>query len=229
MTKYLKLIAIAGMTVFAGCNSGTTYGTGSSHEEATLKSMSNMFSIRPDAAPDIDYSARPELVMPSNQQALPAPGAAIEQSDGQDWPVAPEQRIAAIRATAPEPDKYGNLPVEYLQSEKDGIRNSSGLYRAGRNLSRSNDGVKFIDDIKEDSTEDSVSEEVKRRREQLSYSKGVQRKYLTEPPSEYRAPAETAVAGDLGVDSEAVKERIKQQKEERRARDADNIEPRGAL
>ena len=45
----------------------------------------------------------------------------------------------------------------------------------------------------------SQSEEAIRRREQLSYSTGVQRKYLTEPPKIYRTPSANAVAGEAGV------------------------------
>ena len=206
----------ASAAVLTGCTSGTTYGTGSSHEEQTVKSMYNLLSIKPPEQANIDYSARPDLVMPASKQNLPTPGEAA-QGQEQDWPVDPEQRIAAVREAAPEPHwRSGNLPTEYLTSEKEGIRNSAGLYAASRRNEK--DGGQFIKIIQEESkTGSNVSEEVKRRREQLTYSSGPSRKFLTEPPTEYRVPAETAEAGAVGLTNEEIAELDKKRRKEEQA------------
>lgn len=228
MKKQATFLVCAGSLFLVGCsNSGTTYGTGTSHEEATLKSMYNLLSIKPQEKANIDYSARPELVMPANKQALPSPDSAIEQSDGQAWPVSPEQKIAAVREGVPEPDEYGNLPTEYLTSKKEGIRNSAGLYRSSRANAKAGGGEQFLDEIRKEAVEGAVSDEVARRREQLSYSTGVQRKYLTEPPSEYRQPVATADAGDLGITKEEITAEEKAAAVDKRNTDHGTITPGG--
>lgn len=215
MTKRRFSIALSFSAVLlAGCTSGTTYGTGVSHEEQTLDGLYNMLSISPDRGEKIDYSARPDLVMPANQQALPAPGSGPEQVAGdQNWPETPEQRIAAVRQDAPEPDfRSGDLPTQYLTSEKQGIRNSAGLYVGDRNPGRAGGGEQIIEDLQRSKK---VSDEVARRRSQLSYSTGATRKFLTEPPKEYRTPAATADAGDLGITKEQLTEAQKRAERER--------------
>lgn len=222
MNNRFAIIGLCGsLAILGGCTSGTTYGTGTSHEEQTVKSMYNMLSIKPPEQPKIDYEARPDLVMPANKQVLPAPGnASTVASDGQQWPVAPEQRIATARAQAPQPhDRSGNLPVEYLSSEKEGIRNSARLYQVSRANTR--DGGQFIKEIRDEAANGgAISSEVKRRREQLNYSTGVQRKFLTEPPSEYRQPAATAEAGDAGFDDKQIAEQIAAAKRKEKQNDS---------
>lgn len=216
MKRSLPIVLSVGVMVLAGCNSGTTYGTGVSHEEQTIGGIYNMLSIKPADQEKIDYSARPDLVMPANKQVLPVPGDnSSEQVAGdQSWPETPEQRIAAVRSAAPEADiRDGNLPTEYLTSEKQGIQNSSGLYAAAPGT-RASEELPIVDP-----NERRTRSEVKRRREQLAYSTGVKRKFLTEPPTEYRTPSDTAQAGDLGVTSDQLKELEKKAKEEERNRE----------
>ncbi|MEM7289931.1 MAG: hypothetical protein AAF412_06115 [Pseudomonadota bacterium] len=220
MGKKLPILCAGACLVFlAGCNtSGTTYGTGTTHEEATLESMYNMFSIAPKKRPDIDYSARPDLVMPANQQALPNPDAETTESE-ENWPVSPEQRIAAIRGGAVEPDeRSGNLPVEYLLSEKDGIGTSGNSYLRQLSRERSQDG-EAQRSTGTYQVDDKLSKKARERRQQLSYSTGVQRKYLTEPPSEYRKPAATAEAGVTGITPEELAKVQKEARDRRKALD----------
>ncbi|MDJ0613435.1 MAG: hypothetical protein QNJ29_07130 [Rhizobiaceae bacterium] len=218
--RILPIALSLGALTLAGCSSsGTTYGTGVSHERQTLDGLYNMFSISPNKGEKIDYSARPDLVMPANKGALPAPGSEVEQVAGDPaWPETPEQRIAAVREAAPEADeRSGNLPTEYLTSEKQGIENSARLYRTARST-RASEELPIVDP-----NANSQSAEAKRRREQLAYSTGVKRKFLTEPPAEYRKPADTAEAGDIGITSEEIKKL-----EEKRIQDEINRE-RGIL
>jgi len=178
----------------------------------------NLFAISPKEKQNIKYDARPELVMPANINALPDPDAGTENAGNENWPVSPEQRIAAVRAAAPDEEWRGSedLPTEYLTSEKDGIRNSSRIYRSSRANARSGGGEQFIEEFRNDATGTGTSAEVKKRREQLAYSTGgAQRKFLTEPPTEYRTPSENAEAGDLGITKEELTAQQKQAERER--------------
>ena len=119
----MGLVAVA--FALAGCNAGTTYGTGTTHEKATMKDLSNIFSLKSQKN-TIEYNQRPELVMPANKNILPAPVDKEATLSNDQWPETPEERIARVRGAAPEvDDRTGELPVEYLNSEKEGISVSS--------------------------------------------------------------------------------------------------------
>ncbi|MEM9278217.1 MAG: hypothetical protein AAGA76_06560 [Pseudomonadota bacterium] len=229
MRKSISLIGIgASLVVLAGCTSSTTYGTGSSHEKDTLKSIVNMLAVAPDEQAEIDYNARPDLVMPANPQALPAPGNQTASAD-ENWPVSPEQRIAAVREAAPDGDWRGSedIPLEYQLGEKDGIDNSARVYRQSRARSRSGGGDQLLQAIVDDANGVGDGVEARKRREELAYSTGVQRKFLTEPPSEYRVPSANAEAGDTGITREQLTAEQKKAREDQRNIDAGVITPGG--
>ena len=216
-TLKLSMCLCAAAIVFSGCTAGTTYGTGTTHEEATFKGLSNIFAMKNEEQAKIKYQQRPELVMPPSKDALPQP---VDQSTAdEDWPVSPEQRIAEIQANAPTPDwRTGDLPTEYLtDTDKPGISNSSRLQRASR--TRAKGSGNFIEAIRRDASGQGEGRVARERREQLAYSSGVKRKFLTEPPVEYRTPSANAEAGDLGISNEELTERQKKAK-----KDAYNIE-----
>jgi hypothetical protein len=57
-----------------------------------------------------------------------------------------------------------------------------------------------------DSLNDGTYKNAQMLKKKYAFSTGASRKYLTEPPTEYRVPIATAPSGDLGV-SEAEKEK----------------------
>ena len=185
----------------SGCVGGTTYGTGVSHEKQTMEGLKNIVSLKSSNDPKINYAARPDLVMPGNVNSLPQPVDEIASvEDDANWPETPEQRIARIQNEAVQPhERSGQIPVQELVRKKEGIKVASKP-RVFKNPDR--DGNDFIDSIRDDANGVSASSTVRKRREELAYSTGVQRKFLTEPPVEYRTPAATAVAGDLGYSRE---------------------------
>lgn len=220
---------IASVAILSACNTaGTTYGTGTSHEEQTFKGLSNMFSLSADDDRDIEYKPRPDLVMPADKSSLPSPNSQSANVD-QNWPVSPEQRIAAVRGGAPEPDRGGNLPTEYLtDTNKPGIANSTT--RKSTTVRRGNDraigsGAELIDEIRADANGNGPGAEAQRRRDELSYATGVKRKFLTEPPTLYRTPSDNAEAGDVGITREQLSERQAAEKKQRDAIDRGTILP----
>ena len=220
---------VATALVLGGCTGGTTYGTGSSHEGATMKGLGNIFSLKNEKQA-IEYRSRPELVLPANKNILPAPVQTRELETDQDWPETPEQRIAKVRADAPTPNWKGSedLPVEYLgDTNKAGIGNSSRVQRTSRKNTRSGSD-EIIKAFRNDANGVGEGKLAKERREQLAYSTGVKRKFLTEPPVEYRVPSANAEAGDLGIDKEVLTARQKQAAKEARELERGVLSPQGS-
>jgi hypothetical protein len=88
---------LGGLAVaLAAC--GTTYGTGVNPGVQTVKDLTGMLSLGAGSSsgPEIAYEARPGIVPPPANAALPAPGSGVAV---QNWPtdpdvVAREQKIA---------------------------------------------------------------------------------------------------------------------------------------
>lgn len=217
-----KLVSVSLLVVsaalVAGCQSGTTYGTGVTHEEQTFDGLVNILAFKPKETERIDYRPRPELVMPAETAALPQPLEENASTSNADWPETPEERIARIRGEAVKPDaRTGEVPVEELLRKKEGInkpRFNNAHY--ARRTPVSDNGDTFLQDLI-DRQDGKARKEVLKRRAQLAYSKGATRKYLTEPPTEYRTPAATAVAGDLGYSEEELKEIARKEEARKKA------------
>lgn len=210
------LSLVVASAILAGCSTGTTYGTGTTHEEATMKGITNIFSLKSDKS-TVSYTARPDLVMPANKNILPTPVTETQNLSNEEWPESPQQRIARVQSLAPEVDeRTGDLPVEYLTSEKEGINVSRNN---ANDVSRRNVWAKeeqWLKDVRNDAAGKSESAEFQKRKDQLAYSTGVKRKFLTEPPTEYRTPSATAEAGDLGISEEELAARKEAAREEYR-------------
>jgi hypothetical protein len=195
------LLAVAA----SGCIGGTTYGTGVSQEEQTMKDITNMFTLRKDRK-NIEYAPRPDLVVPENRQNLPEPLDSEVAEANPQWPESPEQRIARIRAAAEDGlTASGEMSLEERLRKKEGInietRRVNGEFIPGRT---DRDGVEIMFP---GGNNEEVRKAVLERREQLGVSTGPNRKYLTEPPIEYRIPAETAPAGAQAYSEEEIAER----------------------
>lgn len=203
--KHAPILALGVCAVvLSGCVGGTTYGTGVTQEQQLVKDLEGMISLGKANKPKvrIDYSARPDLVLPGQSASLPAPQEQEGSSSNVDWPESPEQRIARIRASAEQADPItGEVPLSELMRKKEGIRVLTGKFE-NKNVDR--DGHEAITNIGINTRKNAA-----RLERQNSLASGTtirSRKYLTEPPVEYRTPASSAPSGDLGV-SEAEKDR----------------------
>lgn len=193
--RTLRCVLAAGVAVLAlsGCVSGTTYGTGVSQEEQTLQDMYSMFSLK-SKKKNIDYSPRPDLVVPQNKQALVEPLDQVASTSNPDWPETPEARIARIRAQAGEVDpRTGEVGVEESLRQKDGIGIETGE-RFKKFIPGVTDKDGNVINVKGEEGQAARAEVLKAKAD-LSISPGANRKYLTEPPVKYRQPAESAPAG----------------------------------
>ncbi|MCF6321327.1 MAG: hypothetical protein L3J32_06105 [Rhizobiaceae bacterium] len=199
--KITPMIALMGsLLILSGCVGGTTYGTGVTQERQLLNDLEGMVSFGTTKRKQrINYSARPNLVMPAQTATLPAPLEEEATTSNVDWPESPEQRLARIRGEAEEADpRSGEISIAEQRRQKAGIRILRGKID---NPDLDREGASTIDAAEKDK-----SRKVRQLRAQYAYSTGPTRKYLTEPPVEYRTPYGSAPAGDLGV-SEAEKEK----------------------
>ncbi len=184
-------VVAASAMALSGCvGMAPTYGTGKAAETKLMEDVSGMFSLSTNKKREqIDYKPRPELVKPADDKVLPAPQDDIKTaSAGGAWPESPEARLARVRADATaKRDDLGFEPEVDLPIEKN------------RRMVRATRG----DDVNLDGTSVSVEKQRKEFNERLAMSQqgsATDRRYLSEPPVEYRQPAATAATDDVGED-----------------------------
>ncbi|MCT4654723.1 MAG: hypothetical protein N4A65_02815 [Cohaesibacter sp.] len=174
---------------------GTTYGTGTTQEEALISDLNNITNITDEQGEAIDYTARPGLVIPPSASNLPKP--IDKQQTGRlltasDWPR--------------DPDLLRKAYLERLDTMNDKEREAflaavRSLPKAQRDAILKNDPrvTSFTRNIKEhDFAKDGptssgqAAEYSKQVKERLALINAVndknsaKRKYLTQPPSKYR-------------------------------------------
>lgn len=182
--------------LLAGCVSSPTYGTDKTATEQLATDLSSALTFAPPKREQIDYKPRPELVKPAAGQKgnLPAPQDSVVQTASGQWPESPEQRRARIRANATanqdnrfyEPEVINDLPAQAAApvpavSDKFDLRENANAHVTKR-------------------------ADVQKRLAQSRQGNPTTRRYLSEPPLDYRVASNTAPQDELGED-EYVKER----------------------
>lgn len=173
----------------AGCTP-VTYGTGRSPTLDTAEDLANIFSIRERERPEVEYAPRPNLVRPPSSNLPPPaePGATARN----DWPNDPDQVRKQLRAD--QDRRVAGLDSGEAARVDPGFRlppqtqaNTVGTYdeqMADREAFRQLAG-----------------RSVSGRGPSVDTSGQPVRRYLTDPPVEYRqpdpnAPVTTAAAPD---------------------------------
>jgi len=177
--------------VLSGC-AGPTYGTGKPADQQLLQDVTGILSVGPKDKEAINYNPRPGIVKPPSTTILPPPQESVA-ANNPNWPESPEQRLARIRAEAT-------------------ANQDNPFYRSNviRDVSPSGDGPRLRDDLTEgDRVRPAILSPGGQRAQRQAFQERRQisqqgspttRRYLSEPPTEYRQPAATAPAGDLGVE-----------------------------
>lgn len=186
----------------SGCM-GPTYGTGVSQGQQLFNDIDNIATLGTGSnTARVDYSPRPELVRPTDKTVLPPPRQTAEQTDP-NWPESPEQRRGRLRAAAPD-GRENPLPASFMTAEKEGmeVETPSRGSTVGRRVEMENSWL---------SPKQMAGQRVAAAERSKIGRQGDpnQRRYLSEPPLTYRAPAATAPAGDPGVDEEVKERRAK--------------------
>ena len=176
LTALPLLAAATAAAAIAGC-SPRTYGTGQAPEMALFREVTGGLMSREKKQP-IQYQPRAPLVMPPSPGQLPEPVQTADAASA-DWPLDPDQTAEAAASDEFDPQaEYKRLkPLAGVMPRREGQE------------TRPEENIQPAYDIVGD----------KQKREQfakaLAESKGygrTERKYLTDPPTAYRAPAETA-------------------------------------
>ncbi|MCP1198508.1 hypothetical protein [Notoacmeibacter sp. MSK16QG-6] len=188
------IAALAALAALAGCGlQGPTYGTGKGANVQLLEDVTSMVDLTPKKGEPIAYQPRPELVTPpalAANGALPAPQQDATQSA--DWVESPEERRKRYRDYATENrDDVNFRPVvagpRYASTDAK-IDASSNPERLERMKAQ--------------------RAEYQRRKRIASVGDADQRRFLSEPPTDYRVPADSAPTGELGEDEKAKAARL---------------------
>ncbi len=169
--------------VAAGC-SPTTYGTGEAPEMAIFGEVTGNITGRSGKQP-IDYKPRAPLVVPpQNQLRAPVQTAAATTPN---WPQDPDQRVRGDRAADPgRPGAVDDMSPEYVARLKP-------LAELNRDRPR-------VDEPRAGS-ENAPRELIVNRNQRTTFQAAVadaegtsttERRFLTDPPQEYRQPSATA-------------------------------------
>ncbi|MEW9616406.1 hypothetical protein AB3G45_21550 [Shinella sp. S4-D37] len=164
--------------VLTGCM-GPTYGTGKSVGEQLVEDVGNAVMVRPDnkEAKSIRYQPRGGLVVPKDELALTTPQPSVAGKDNPQWLESPEDMR------------------ERLRTEADENRNDTNY--------RSPLASQGTTNRKLSAAEQTAAYREARRLQMGAYAD--KRRYLSDPPLDYRRLPEEAQA-DLG-EPEKVKER----------------------
>ena len=170
--------AVCAAALLSGCMSSPTYGTDKTAGQQLLEDVTGVISTEGLAGrsreSEIAYKPRPELVRPASLEVLPEPQRDLVTAENSAWPESPEQRRARLRAEA--------------TANQDNPNYRSPIVVGG--IARNE---------QPEMTKEQRQEFLRRKREMNQGTAG-ERKYLSEPPVEYRVPNATAAADDLGED-----------------------------
>jgi hypothetical protein len=190
--------ALVASLALGGCVSSPTYGTDKTAGSQLLDDVSNMAALGPKKRNQIAYNPRPELVRPAEGKPLqlPEPQTGVQTADNANWPESPEARRKRIRDTATANQNNPNFVPE-VASDMPLAKQDTGKPEYGffNDKVPANDGNKS-----------SAGADFRARKLASTAGSPTTRRYLSEPPLEYRQPAQTAATNELGED-EAKKER----------------------
>ena len=173
-------IALAGVASLSACLGAPTYGTGKTATTQLVEDLGEaVLVINPDQ-PDIDYQPRPDLVKPTkgtNMASLAPPQKSLASADNPNWVESPEEQR--------------NRLYEEAEANKD-----NPFYRSPL----------LASDNPSQMSEKEQLEAFRKAKKEATTIDITQRRYLIDPPQEYRMPSNPAAVNDLG-ESERAKER----------------------
>jgi hypothetical protein len=184
----LYLARAGSAALLSGCM-GPTYGTGTPAEEQLLQDLSSAVTLTPgDKKKTIAYEPRPDIVMPASTAVLPPPQEDIAVASNPNWPEAPEQRLARVRAEATAHQDDPNYHSGITPDVESGPRKAPPIRTRGG------------DPLEGNTSPRNTRAAFNKRLAETQQGSPTVRRYLSEPPLTYRQPASTAPVGDVGED-----------------------------
>ncbi|MEZ5810014.1 MAG: hypothetical protein R3D45_01250 [Rhizobiaceae bacterium] len=227
-------ILVAAAAGMSGCVSSPTYGTGTPASEQLLEDVTGILTIGPKEQERIDYKPRPELVKPAETATLPEPQDDMMASvDRSMWPESPEEQRARLRAEATENrdtlgwrpkikgpenvetrsaaqyDRNPNLVLDNRGDDEASRRRALSQPKRSRSRAAFDRGGALTNTEAVDPDPARAREEFNRRLAENQQGDPTVRKYLSEPPLEYRAAAVSAPVNDIGEDEDKKEARRK--------------------
>ncbi|MEO0496189.1 MAG: hypothetical protein AAF141_02300 [Pseudomonadota bacterium] len=199
----LALLAAASLAL-TGCIESSTYGTGKTQEAQLAGDLAGLLGGGEKPA-RIQYVERPNIVKPTNVRALPAPKA--EAGVDPSWPESPSARLERLRR-----DLESSDPAVRGAAKRELQRSDDAKRADSREVVRQRRIAAGIDPDKAELTQREINRLALRQQQQRKTGGSTtERRFLSEPPTEYRQPASTAVAGETGL-TERQKQRCLQSK-----------------
>ncbi len=173
-------IALAGVASLSSCLGAPTYGTGTTATTQLVEDLGQAVLVVNPETPDIDYEPRPSLVKPTkgtSTATLVPPQKSLASADNPNWVESPEEQRDRLYAEA--------------EDNKDNPFYRSPLLAA---------------DNPTQMTEKQQLEAFRAAKKEATTIDITQRRYLIDPPEEYRQASDPAALNNLG-ESERAKER----------------------
>ncbi len=182
-------------TLLSGCMGSPTYGTGKTANQQLVEDLTGILSVGPaDKGPEIAYNPRPKLVQPASLEVLPEPQQDLASAGNPAWPESPEERRARIRDEATANQNNSSYRPQVAPG---------GVGKSDPNYDPERWGAEpMVNDAAQRA-------EVQRRLRERNQGEATSRRYLSEPPLDYRQPNATAPAGDLGEEEWKKERRVK--------------------
>ena len=170
-------LVIAGVAV-SGCV-GPTYGTDKSSGEQLVEDIGEAFTFGTTKKQEkIAYQPRGQLVKPANEKQLVAPQKDLASNENPQWVESPEQARDRLRSEADENSDNGNYRSPLMVGVTEGkTLTPEQQQKAYREARKLQDG-RYAD----------------------------RRRFMSDPPLDYRKVDDPAALNDLG-ESEAAKEK----------------------
>jgi len=173
MTQWLRVAAsLAGMVVVSGCvGGGPTYGTGKTSTETLLDDLGNSVSLgAPKPTEEIKYEPRPALVMPASKDNLVTPQKSLAGKDNPNWVESPEEARLRLKKEADDNIDNPGYKSPLLVGTASGAQASAAQQQQAYRDAR--------------------------KLQMGAYSD--KRRYLSDPPLEYRKVDDATALNDLG-------------------------------
>ncbi|MBB6482868.1 hypothetical protein [Rhizobium lusitanum] len=178
---------VIGCGVMSGCLSSPTYGTGKTAGVQLMDDLGDIASVSAATPKDkgVKYPNRPGLVVGGDKDALTVPQQSLASKDNPAWLESPEDARKRLAAEADAKKNDVNYRSPLAQADTSKNRMTEAQQTAAYRAARQDQAGTYID----------------------------QRRYLIDPPQEYRQVSDPAALNDVGTPES--------KKEKKRKKDAE--------